>query len=351
MKKILVVMLFAVVLTVVILPVQTTFAAGLKKISLRYADHIPAMAGGNIWAKNNYYNKVKEDCAKLGYDLEITFYHAASLYKSTEMVGACEQGLVDMTVVVVPYEQARFPLHEVLDFGFMGWDQNSEYKIWAELDALDPEFHREMATNFVEYMRFIPTEKWVHTNLGPNIRTPADFKGKKIHSAGHSAELIKSIGSIPIRQNPGDWYTSLDRGLFDGIIVAFDMVGIMKLWEVLNTHIKPYNDSFGFTPVTHVLNRRRFSKLPKEVQQVFINHFDEATRGITEFEINNLAGYKAGAINKGSDIITLTEQETELWRQAAKANDKRWIADKEAKGYPAQRLYDEAVRLVKKYNP
>ena len=204
------------------------------------------MAGGNIWAKNNYYNKVKEDCAKLGYDLEITFYHASSLYKSTEMVGACEQGLVDMTVCIVPYEQARFPLHELLDFGFMGWDQNSLYKIWADLAALDPDFRREMATNFVEYMRFIPTEKWIHTNLGPKVRTPADFKGKKIHTAGLGAELIKSIGAIPIRQNPGDWYTSLDRGLFDGIVVAFDMVGIMKLWEVLDTHLQANHDTFGF---------------------------------------------------------------------------------------------------------
>ena len=340
------------VVSVILLGTQAPVALAkeLKKISLTYSDHIPAMAGGNIWAKKFYYPRINEQLADLGYELDMTFYHASSLYKSTEQVGACEHGLVDMSVAVLPYELARFPLHEMLDFEFMGWDQDSMYKVWADLKENIPVFGKELSDKFFEFYRFIPTKKWLHTNLGPDVRTPMDFKGKKIHCSGMAAEVVKSIGAIPIRQNPGDWYTSLDRGLFDGIIVAFDMVGIMKLWEVLNTHITPYGDSFGNTPVTYIFNKRKFSKLPKEVQQVFINNFEWATAANTEFEKTNLPGYMEGAKNKGSNFVELTAEETDQWRQVAKVLHKKWIAEKEKKGYPAQQMYDEALRLVQKYS-
>ena len=329
----------------------TASAQELKKIALKYADHIPPVAGGNLWAKKNYYSKIKDECAKLGYDLDITYYHSGSLYKSTEMVGACEKGLVDMTICILPYEQARFPLHEVLDFGFMGWDQLSMVKVWAGLVQSVPEFRNEMDKDFFEYMRYVPSPKWIHTAMGPDVRTPADFKGKKIHTAGMGAEMLKSIGAVPIRQNPGDWYTSLDRGLFEGIVVAFDMVGIMKLWEVLDSHIQAYNDNFGFTPVTHVMNRKKLQSLPEEVQRVFIDNFEFASNGITEFEVNNVPGYQAGAKTKGNNFIQLTADDTEKWRQAYKKIHMRWIKEKEKDGYPARKLYDEAVRLADKYNP
>ena len=91
-------------------------AQDLKKIPLRYTDHIPPMAGGNIFIKKHYLPRVQEQLAKIGYELDITFYHAGSLYKYSDQVQAVDQGLVDITVAVIPYETARAPLHEVMDF-------------------------------------------------------------------------------------------------------------------------------------------------------------------------------------------------------------------------------------------
>jgi len=58
-------------------------AKDLKVIELKYSDHAPPMAGGNIFMKNEYLPKVQAELAKLGYKLDITFYHASSLYKCT----------------------------------------------------------------------------------------------------------------------------------------------------------------------------------------------------------------------------------------------------------------------------
>lgn len=329
--------------------IGTVSAAELKKISLKYSDHIPPMAGGNIFLKNDYFPKLKQQLADKGYELDITFYHAESLYKSTQQVQACEQGLLDMTVAVLPYEMDRFPLHEILDFPFMGWDQQSMLKVWSALKDSVPEFGNELTNNFYEFVRFIPTRKMIHTNLGDKVRTPADFKGKKIHTVGLSAQIAKEIGAVPIRQNPGDWYTSLDRSLFDGIIVAFDMVGILKLHEVLNTHITPYHDSWGHTPCTHIFSRRKFEKLPKEVQQVFVDNFDWASQSITTKEAGNLVGYTKGAKEKGNAMVELTAEETALWRAEAEKVHQIWVAEKEKKGMPGKKIYEDAKRFSKEF--
>jgi TRAP-type C4-dicarboxylate transport system substrate-binding protein len=321
----------------------------ITKIPLRYSDHIPGHVGGNVFIKNVYLPKIQGQLAKIGYELDITFYHSESLYKYSDQVQACDQGLIDATVAVMPYELFRAPLHETLGFGFMGWDGPTMNRVWAGLDKNIPEFRDELGKPFVEIFRFIPTRMLIHHNR-KGARVPADFKGIKIHSSGANADMFKSIGAVPLRQNPGDWYTSLDRGLFDGIAVAFDMVAILKLYEVLKYHVLPAGDGFGFTPVTHLFNRKKFESLPAGVQQVILDNIAWASEIITLDERRvNLPKYQTGAREKGNTFYELTPEETEKWRAAFEPIHQAWIEKMEKKGLPGRKVYNEARRLVKEY--
>ena len=342
----------AIALTFVFVAVQITavHAASevkLQKIPLTYADHIPAMSGGNVFIKNQYLPRIQEQLAKIGYELEITFYHAGSLFKYTDQVPGCERGLVDMTVAVMSYELGRAPLHEVMDFGFMGWDALAMNRVWTDLNESIPEFRAELA-GFKQLFRFIPTPRLLHHNIA-GAKVPEDFKGKKIHASGMGAELFKSIGAVPIRQNPGEWYTSLDRGLFEGISVAFDMVGIMKLFEVLKNHVAYYGDGLGHTPVTHIMNLKKFESLPPGVQKVLEDNMLWASEAMTLDEFSRLPSYQEGAKKKGNNFIQLTPEETEKWRAAVKPVHEKWVEDMEKRGLPGRKVFEEAQKLSKKY--
>jgi TRAP-type C4-dicarboxylate transport system substrate-binding protein len=321
----------------------------LKKISLTWADHIPAMAGGNIFVKQQYFPRIQAQLAKIGYELDITFYHSSSLFKLTEQVRACDQGMVDMTIAVLSYETDRAPLHEVLDFGFMGWDGQIINRVWSELNKNIPEFDQEMSSSFFELFRFIPTPRYLHHNI-EGARVPADFKGVKIHSSGIAREMFVSIGAVPIRQSSSDWYTSLNRGLFDGVAVAFDMVHIMKLYEVLKYHILYQGDSLGFTPVTHVMNRKKFESLPQGVQKVLEDNVEWASKAMLEDELTRLPLYMSGPKKKGNTFYELTSEETAKWREAFLPIHQQWIQKLEKQGKPARKVYEEATRLIKKYS-
>ena len=327
--------------------IQAESESNLKKIPLRYSNHIPKMVGGNIFLHQVYMPRVQEQLAKVGYTLDVTFYHSGSLYKYSDQVQACDQGLVDMTSIVLSYELARAPLHEVLDMPFMGWDPRSAYLAWAELDESIPEFQAELS-GFKELYRFISVPRLVHHNLKQG-RVPADFKGTKIHTTGMTGDLFRSLGAVPIRQNPGDWYTSLDRGLFDGIAVGFDMVTILKLYEVLNNHVIPTNDGFGYTAVSQLMNRQVFDSLPAPVQKVLEENAMWATETLTQMEMDKIPMYEAGPRKKGNNFLMLTPEETALWREAVKPIHEEWIEKMEAKGLPGRKVFEESMRLSHKY--
>ena len=321
----------------------------LKKIPLSWADHIPAQAGGNIFVMKQYFPRLQAQLAKIGYELDVTYYHSASLFKMTEQVKACDQGMVDMTIAVLPYETDRAPLHEVLDFGFMGWDGPALNRVWSDLNKNIPEFDQEMSSSFIELFRFIPTPRYLHHNIKGG-RVPADFKGVKLQSSGIAREMFKSIGAVPIRQSSSDWYTSLDRGLFDGVAVAFDMVHIMKLYEVLKYHIIYQGDSLGFTPVTHVMNRNKFESLPPEVQKVFLDNVGWASDAMVKDELTRLPVYMSGPKKRGNTFYELSAEETEKWRNAFMPIHQQWIEKLEKRGKPARKVYEEATRLIKEYS-
>jgi TRAP-type C4-dicarboxylate transport system substrate-binding protein len=327
---------------------QEKGAPKLKKIPLISSDHVPPTGSANAWFRNVYFPKIQKDLAKVGYELDPTFYHAGSLYKLTDQVMACDQGLIDITIGVLAYEAARAPLHEILDFGFMGWDAQSLLKIWGELNANIPEFKAELA-NFKELYWYVPTPRWLHHNI-KGARVPEDFKGKKIHASGPGGDMFRAIGAVPIKQNTGDWYTSLDRGLFDGVSVAFDMVGIMKLHEVLKYHMTFTGDNFGYSNNVRLMSRKKFDSLPKEVQKVFEDNFAWASETVTQDELSRLSMYQEGAKKKGNAFIQLTAEETAKWRAAAKPVQQKWVKEMEAKGLPGKKVYDEAVRLSQKYS-
>src|SRR3989304_5552522 len=121
------------ILLVVFTLLPSAMAQDLKVISLKWSDYAPPSAGGNVFMKQEYVPRVNEQLAKIGYKLDITYYHAASLYKQQDQVQAVEDGLIDITTLVPSYEKARCPLNEVMTFPLMGWDCYGGSRLWFEL--------------------------------------------------------------------------------------------------------------------------------------------------------------------------------------------------------------------------
>ena len=136
--------LFVILMAFVLIP--GAMAADLKKIPLKWSDHAPPVAGGNVFMKTEWVPRVNAQIAKIGYELDITYYHAQSLYKYVDQIQALENGLIDFTTTVLSWESARTPLHLVLTFPLMGFkDSLAASRMWFKLHETIPEFDAEFA--------------------------------------------------------------------------------------------------------------------------------------------------------------------------------------------------------------
>jgi TRAP-type C4-dicarboxylate transport system substrate-binding protein len=233
-----------------------------------------------------------------------------------------------------------------LTFPLMGWDCYGASRMWFELQQTIPEFGAEFA-KYKEIFHWLPMPAVLNANKV--LRVPADFKGLKIQSSGMMMHLFRSIGAVPIRQSPPDWYTSLERGLIDGISTGIAAVTMFKLQEVTKVHILPAGDSFGFPAIAVIMNRKKFDSLPPAVQKAIDDQVQWASERMNA--IDDAENPKSLEICRklGHTIVQLTPDEMKLWYAAVKPLQEKWIQDMEAKKLPGRKVFEEAKRLAIKY--
>jgi TRAP-type C4-dicarboxylate transport system substrate-binding protein len=340
----------AIYLTLIVLEAfvlgSAVMAEDLKVIKMIHADNAPAHAGGNVFLREVWLPEINAEIAKIGYKFDFTFYHSESLHKYQNQAQALEDGLIDTTTFVLSWERARAPLHMVISNPFMGYNAQSANRIWFELQETIPEFGAEFS-KYKEIFHFtmIPTV----FNANKVVRVPADFKGLKVSATGEVAELFKSIGAIPLRLGPPDWYTSLERGLIDVMPIGIYSIMIFKLHEVTKVHIFPTGDSLGWTGMAYIMSRKKFENLPQGVQKVIDDNTKSMSRRQTQIDENNRIKSEEAIKKMGHTMIYLTPEEMKLWYAAAKPVNEKWVADMEAMGLPGRKVFDEARRLAKKY--
>ena len=322
------------------------FGGELKPIKLIYSNNAPAKAGGNIFFEKVYIPKINKEIEKYGYQLDVTMYHASSLYKYQDQVNALEKGLIEITNFICSWEEARAPLHMVLNLPMMGFTPQSHAKIWFELQETIPEFGKEFS-NYQELFH-ISTAPAIF-NMKEVRRVPADFKGLKVSATGVPADFFKSIGASPLRIDAPDWYSSLDRGLVDVLPIGAFLLRMWKIDEVAKVHVIPTGDAINWTALSYIMSRRTFEGLPKEVQKVIKDNVVWATTEITKTDDEMRVRSEEKFKNEGNTVINLTPDEVKLWRDAALPVHTAWVKEMEGKGLPGQKVYDTTKQLIQKY--
>lgn len=335
---------FVLITIVALMMVPAVTAADLKVIKMVHADNAPAHIGGNVYMREIWLPKINAGLAKIGYKFDVTFYHSASLYKYADQAQALEDGLIDFTTFVVSWEKARAPLHTLISSPLMGFNAQSAQRIWFELQETIPAFGAEFSKyKEIWHMTMIPTV----LNANKAVRVPADFKGLKVSATGMQADLFKSIGAIPLRLGPQDWYTSLERGLLDVMPLGIYSVLAFKLVEVTNTHIFPTADSLSYTGMTYIMSRKKYESLPPGVQKVIDDNVKPCSTEQTGIDEVNRINAEETIKNMGHKMIYLTPEEMDLWYAAVKPIHEAWIQEMEAKGLPGRKVFNEAKRLAR----
>lgn len=167
-----------------------------------------------------------------------------------------------------------------------------------------------------------------------------DLADKRIRAISpEQAEFISAMGATPITIPGPELYSSLQRGLVDGVVIGASAVESFRLIEVIKTG---YLMNLQLLTTGMLASRTSLDGLPEELRAVFLEEMAiveaEARAFMVEQEARDIERFIAG----GMTIVRPSEEDYQFMRQTAM--DKVWTTWAARAGEGSQQFIDAVLQ-------
>lgn len=271
-----------------------------------------------------------------------TYYGGALLAPGATYDGILT-GVADIGYDQPSYSKGRFPIIEIMEQPWGYPDVIAANNIsWSVFEKFQP---AELKDAII-----LGIYSFGHPVLITNkpIRTLEDLAPLKIRGTGNMALMIKSLGAAAVAMPIMEVYDALHKGTVDGCLVGPECIPNFNLNEV-----GKYATDVSFIGPNMLgllfMSKKRYNKLSPQVQQI-LNDQAEKYKAIVneELEAYTLSSYDY-AREHGMEVITVEPEEQSRWREKMQQLTTKFIADKEAKGIPAQEIVSYIQTRIKDY--
>lgn len=304
--------------------------------TLRFAHFWPATSATHMKVFAPWAKKIEEES---GGRLKVELFPSATLSKADAAYEATAKGTVDIGSQLQGYTNGRFPLTQITELPGLS---NSATQMNCMLQTLydDGVIASEYEDTHLLFMMGTGPGG-IHTVDKP-IKEPNDLKGQRIRRPSAIAgDIIEAAGGTPVGLPVTDVYTSLQRGVLDGLSLPWDAMGSFKLIELANTHT---NIPFYSSAIVVTMNKGKYDNLPQDLKQVIDNNSGQmmaalAGKVFDEEDDKFMAEAKA----KGDVMIDIPDPLNHpLWKGPLEAGTKKYLQDITALGLDANTVYQKA---------
>lgn len=339
-KTILMIIGLCLILAPVMFAVNSTSA---KVIEITVSDHNPEMApparAMGYWAQ-----KVNEQLAGKA---KITVHHGGALLKGNEAYRGVQRGVAAAAHYILDRRDGFF-LNTIMTLPFMGWpDQQKTGQIYNQLIAKFPQMKKEWQ-GVIPYVFAMMPPTQIHC-VNKAIKTPADLKGLKFHGSETGVvQTLDAAGATPVQLDIADMYMSLDRGLIEGVMNHFPVLGVFGVLKLLKYHTILGDGGINMTPMGIIWNEEQWNKLPADVRKVLTDSIHFYLEKFYELDAGFMAKVVGDAKSWKHDFTYLTPDQVKTWYDLVKGPiHDQWIQQAEAKKLPGKAVYTETLKLIK----
>ncbi|WP_193177399.1 TRAP transporter substrate-binding protein [Oricola nitratireducens] len=295
------------------------------------------------WAK-----QVEENS---GGRVKIEIYPAMSLGgRPPELVQQARDGVVDLIWTVNGYTPGLFPRTEVFELPGV-FKNDPKAANLAMYDMFESDLKQEYQGLEVMFLHvhagqaFHMREKAVHT--------PDDVVGTKLRIPTRTgAWLIEALGAAPTAMPVPELPQALSKGVVDGALIPWEIIPALNIQEQTKYQIEGYDkERFGTTTFQVSMNKARWDSLPDDIKKAFKDASGPEWWGKVGdiWRASDEHGIKV-ATDAGNEHITLTEEQTEAFRQKEEPVVGRWIEEVSAQGIDGAALVEKARSLIAKHS-
>jgi len=339
---------FLTALSASILALAGTGVAQAENIKLRIASGHPAV--------NTYVNlmqgffvpevtkRVKE---KTQHTVDFVEGYGGSMVKVADTLEGVQSGIIDIGGYCFCFEPSNLPLHA--------------FQVMVPFGTMDPVTSVTMARRVydkVPYMSNVFEEKFNQKlialiadngyNLGTNFewKTVADLKGQKLAGAGLNLKWLEFAGAVPVQGSLPEAYTGMQTGVYNGWIMFPSGWVNFKLYEV-----GKYYTEVGFGAITWhglTVNKARWAKLPKEVQDIMLQVAREYEARTGTVNKENYPKQIEQLKANGAVIKSVPDSVRVEWATSLKGWPQDKAAELDKQGLPASQVLKLALEEAEK---
>ena len=304
--------------------------------TLRFSHFWPATAATHTEIFEPWARKIEEDSNGR---LKVEIYPSATLSKPDATYEATAKGTVDIGSQVQGYTNGRFPLTQVAELPGLS---SSATQMNCMLQTLYDDGVISSEYDDTHLLFMMGTGPGGMHTVDKAIRTPDDLKGMRMRRPSAIAgDIIESAGGTPVGLPVTDLYTSLQRGVLDGVSLPWDATGSFRLLELTNTHT---NIPFYSSAILVTMNKDKYESLPDDLKKVIDDNSGKAMAASAGkvFDAED-AKYMAEAKAKGDTMIDIPDPLNDPeWKGPLEAGTQKYLNDVAAQGLDPKAVYEKA---------
>ncbi len=301
-------------------------------------------------AKHGFQQDVLEPLAQELWEqagVETEIYGAGSAFgKVNRQADQVRSGVIDIAIGLRGIPRGRFPASSVVELPFVVQNADSGSKALWQLykeGDLGSEYK-----DFKVLALYTHHGGLIHTRDKP-VRVLTDLKGLRLRTPSAAiSSMLESQGASPVGMPPSQIYENLQKGVIDGLVATWDLIGAVKANELLKYH----TDARAYTAAFYVvMNKKKYDSLPANVKAVLDGLTGDAM--VAKFgdwwDQWDQRGYDE-AKKRGNEIITVTDETRKQWKLAMQPMVEAYLEGLKKQGVDnPQELYEKAISLVSKY--
>jgi TRAP-type C4-dicarboxylate transport system substrate-binding protein len=241
-----------------------------EDFKLRIASgHPPANTYVNLMQNFFVPEVTKRVAARTKHKVEFIEGYGGSMVKVADTLEGVQSGIIDIGGFCFCFEPSNLPLHAfqvMLPFGTM--DPVVSVKLARAVYDKVPYMSKVFEDKFNQRLIALIADNGYNLGTSFEWKTVADLKGRKLAGAGLNLKWLEFAGATPVQSSLPEAYTSMQTGVYNGWIMFPSGYVNFKLYEV-----GKYYTEIGFGAITWhglTVNRARWAKLPKEVQDIIL---------------------------------------------------------------------------------
>ncbi|MEM8569699.1 MAG: C4-dicarboxylate ABC transporter substrate-binding protein [Pseudomonadota bacterium] len=304
----------------------------------------------SLWGQRRAFTEHVEKLAELvsektGGDFTLNISYGG-LSNNRENLDGISIGAFEMAQFCAGYHRDKNPTITVLELPFLGVTSLEQEIELSKAVYAHPATVEDLGRWNATLLMPSPLPQYNIIGVGDAPASLSDFEGMSVRATGGIGAAMAAVGAVPTSMSATEVRQSLDSGVINA--VSFAPHAHMSFGTIENADWWTTNLNPGTVNCPVVVNTDALDALSDEHRAALLGSVDEALDYyVAHYNGETLEAWGPTLEEHGIAEVTFSDEEIAAFREAAAEPAAiAWIEENNARGLPAQELYDMVTGMI-----